>query len=360
MVSELKGLLKQEEILVEKLNRLRPSSAIQSDPSIKFTQEKQIEQNEAELEKVRRKIRALSGLDTIQMPSILGQKIKKLDIDAEIGEVHLVNCNREKVRNRFWTAFDNFLDQENPFQFYYVLACPTQQPTSFGERMIYELIDEELDGELEAISYVNRINSSRVKIEDLPIGRNLRNSQKEFKKYFTKRFGIDTSFEKYLETGLPKLEKKYEYIVTVFDINASKWNNELMQEYMQWIIDSFSNTHEEVPQFLFFFAVFLRDVHEGNLSGDLKETLEGVKQIIQANPEKCTLLDQLLPVPVYLLEDWIRDLGEQNQTKIQDVIKTVVLGLPADKQDQYKNKKILDMSDIECFQELIYEHVNKK
>ena len=232
MASEVEGLRIQEKTTLEFLNALRSSYAIQSDPSIKFTLQNQIAEKEAELASIKRKIQALYGLDTTQTSSVLSDKIERLDIDTEIGEIHLVNCNREKVRNRFWDAFDEFLDQENPFQFYYLLACPSQQPTSFGERMIYELIDEELDGELSAISYVNRTDSSRVRIEDLPIGRNLRNSQKDFKKYFTRRFGIDTSFEDYLQTGLPKLEKKYEYIVTVFDINASKWNNELMQEYM--------------------------------------------------------------------------------------------------------------------------------
>ena len=191
--------------------------------------------------------------------------------------------------------FDDHLDRENPFQFYYVLACPTQQPTSFGERMIYELIDEELDGEFSAISYVNRQDTYRVKIEDLPLGRNLRNSQKDFKKYFTRRFNIEHSFEDYLQTGLPKLEKNYKYIVTVFDLNASKWNAELMQAYMQWIIETFSSAHEEVPQFLFFFAIFLKGAHAGNLSGKEKEALESIKNIIQTNPEKCTLFTELLP-----------------------------------------------------------------
>ena len=359
MASEVAGLYQQEATTIEFLNYLRKEISIQSDAQIKFTLQKQIAQKEAELSEIRKKIKIAYGLDVFEESTLLDDQIKNLDIDVQLGEIHLVNCDRGKVRARFWDAFDRHFNRENPFQFYYVLACPSQQPTSFGERMIYEVIDEELDGDIAAISYVNRPNSRRVKIEDLPLGRNLRNSQKDFKKYFTRRFNIDSSFETYLRTGLPKLEKNYDYIVTVFDLNASKWNQELMEEYMQWIIDVFSDTHEEVPQFLFFFAIFLKNVHLGNLSGKEKETLESISQIIGKNEDKCTLLDQLLPVPVDLLEDWIRDLGEQNQSKVEDLIKAIVAGLPKEKQEYYLKSSHLDMSDIERFQEIVYKIANE-
>lgn len=358
-MTEVEGLRQQEETTLEFLNSLRAAYAIQSDAGIKFTLQKQIAEKEAELNSIRKKIQEAYGLDVFEESSLLEDKIRSITIDAEIGAIHLVNCNREKSRDTFWDAFDENLDRQNPFQFYFLLGCPSQQPDSFGERMIYELINEELDGEFNGINYISRPDSLRVKIEDLPLGRNLRNSKKDFKKYFTKRFGIDTDFEAYLQTGLPKLEKHSDYVVTVFDLNASKWNNELMQEYLQWIIDAFGAANDEVPQFLFFFAFFIKGAHHGELSGKEKDTLEGIKEIVTKNEGKCTLLSQLLPVPNKLLEDWVRDLGEGNQAKIEDLIKTIVQGLPKEKQVIFSDKELLDMTDIERFQEIVYRIANE-
>lgn len=358
MQSEVEGLKQQEATTIEFLNFMRSQLAIQSDTGKIFTLRKQIAEKETELNAIRKKIQKAYGLDVFEESSLLEEKIKSITIDAEIGEIHLVNCNREKVRDRFWNKFDENLDRQNPFQFYFLVACPSQQPDSFSERMIYELIDEELDGEFSAINYRNRPDSNRVKIDDLPLGRNLRNCQKDFKKYFTKRFGMEAPFEDYLQTGLPKLDQQYEYVVTVFDLNASKWNTELMKEYLQWIIDSFSKASKDVPQFLFFFAFFVKNAHGENLSGKELEALEGIQAIVNQNSEKCSLLTQLLPVPTDLLEDWIRDLGEGNQSKIEDVIKSIVMGLPEEKQQRFRDTQILDMTDIERFQAIVYKIAN--
>lgn len=360
MASVLEGLQKQLEISTQRLNSLREAYAIQSDPNLKFTLEQQIAQLEAEITGVKQQIEASYGISAINSSTLLEQKIRELSVNVEskVGELFLVNVDRVPPRDSFWDAFDQNLERKNPFQFHFVLACPTQEPDSFAERMVYELVIEELEEEMDAINYMRRQDSRRVKLEKLPLGRNLRISQREFKKYFVSRFGMtdtDTAFEDYIRTGLPKLE--YQYVATVFQLNASEWDTKLMEEYLQWIMDIFhvDNTHDEVPTFLFFFAINLRDAHVNPLPAKQKKVVESIQQIIDQKKDRCSLINQLTPVPDDWVADWIRNLGEQNESKIQDLVKLIIAGLPEEKQSRYQQSKLLDMTDIERFQEIVYK-----
>ena len=105
MNAEVEGLRDQEKTTLEFLNALRSSYAIQSDVGIKFTLEKQIAQKETELAKIRKKIKQAYGLDVFEASTVLNEKIRSLDIDTDVAEIHLVNCNREAVRDKFWNAF---------------------------------------------------------------------------------------------------------------------------------------------------------------------------------------------------------------------------------------------------------------
>lgn len=359
MASEIEGIQTQLDISIKRLNALRSDYAIQSDANVKFTLEMQIASLEGEISLLKQRIKTAYGLDVFSGSSHLEGKIRQLNISSNLGEIYLVNCDRERSKSFFWKAFDANLDQQNNFQFYFVVACPTQQPNSFSERMIYEIIIEELDEEYKAIQYISQPNSRRVKIEDLPLGRNLRNCQKEFKKYFSRRFKLaeaETTFENYIKSGIPQLE--YEFVTTVFDLNASKWNAELMNEYLNWIIATFKNPKVDMPKFVFFFAIFLKNAHLEILPNPEQMILEDINKIIAQNKERCTLLNRLLPVPLSLLEDWIRELGEQNQSKIDDLVRSIVNTLPKDKKKRFLDKKELDMTDIERFQELVYQIAN--
>jgi len=360
MASVLEGLQKQLTISTQRLNALREAYAIQSDPNLKFTLEQQIAQLEVEILGVKKQIEASYGISAINSSTLLEQKIRELSVSVEsrIGELFLVNVDRVPPRDRFWSAFDEHIERRNPFQFHFVLACPTQEPDSFAERMVYELVIEELEEEMDAINYVHRPDSRRVRLENLPLGRNLRVAQREFKKYFVNRFGMsdaETAFEDYIRTGLPKLE--YQYVATVFQINANEWNAKLMEDYLQWIMDVFhvDNTHDEVPTFLFFFAVNLQDAHVNPLPAKQQKVVESIQRIINKNRDRTSLINQLTPVSEDWVADWIRNLGEQNESKIQDLVKLIIAGLPEEKQSKYQQSKLLDMTDIERFQEIVYK-----
>lgn len=361
MASKVTGIKKQLEITTKRLNALREAYAIESSPNQKFTLEMQIAKLETDIGGLKKELERSYGLEMTTDDTLLHDMIRQMTSDVAVSEIHLVNCDREKARDHFWDAFDEKMEQSNRFQFYFLVSCPSQQPNSFSERMIYELIIEELEEEFGAINYVRKPDTRRVKVEDLPLGRNLRNSVKDFKKYFSERFGLGTSdapFEEYLATGLPKLD--YEYVATVFDLNASKWKQELMTEYLQWIIDTFNKTPDTIPTFIFFFVVFLKDAHIPNLPAKEQKLIEDTQKIVTQNEETATFIPQLPPVPLALLEDWIRDLGEHNQSKIDDMVKLIAAGLAPEKKAKYENQKILDMTDIERFQELVYQVLHQK
>lgn len=356
MATELENLQKLLENKINKLGFFRQELNKAYDTAQKFSLTQDISKLESEVLELKKQIKEISGLDVYEEGSQLEVQIQKLNIDVDVAEIHLVNCNRDNAYNKFWDSYDNKVDKGQRFQFYFIIACPTQQPNSFAERMVYEVIVDELEEDLGAINYVSFPDSNRVKIEDLPLRRNARNSIREFKKYFLKRFNLqdqEVTLEEYIETGLPNLD--YEYVATVFDMNASKWNETLMEEYLQWIIDIFSDTHPDVPNFLFFFALFLRDIHIDPIKSEHELILKQIEALQQKFPNKVTTIKKLKPIPVPILEDWIRDLGEQNQAVIEDTVKEIVARLPSEKREQYQNEKSIDMTDVERFQEMIYK-----
>lgn len=356
MSATIEGIKNQLELTIRRQNELREAYAIAFDPNQRFAFEVQIGQLDKEIADLRLRLKDAYGLEMLEESSILEGLVRELTIDQDIGEVHLVNCNREPPARNFWKAFDEFTGRNNRFQFYFIVACPTQQPASFAERMIYEVIIEELEEQIGSMHYVRQADSRRVCVEDLPLGRNLSNSQRDFKKYFSRRFSLgetETSFEDYLRTGLPKL--RYEYVATVFDLNAGRWDTEMMGQYLNWIMDTFTDTPVNVPNFIFFFVIFLRNAHVQPLQGREKAIFEDIAAIVGQNLQRATLISELVPVPVELLEDWIRDLGELSQSRIEDVVKAIVAELSPEKQDKFRQDKLLDMTDVERFQALIYK-----
>ena len=186
------------------------------------------------------------------------------------------------------------------------------------------------------------------------------------------------NFEQYIKTGLPKLE--YQYVTSVFEINATDWNLRSMPGYLRWILNTFNGRHKDIPTFLFFFVINIRDLHvqlpdgfshidkslrpsivqqlKEKLIGREKKVFQQVTQLVEQNPLNTTLITPLLPVLVKDLEDWIRNLGEENQSRIDDAIKNIVRGLKKPKQEMFGKHKKLDMTDIELFQEMVYYWAN--
>lgn len=313
---------------------------------------------ENQMEEINDKIHQLIGVNTPNGETLLKEVIKaNVQIEEDLGLIHLVNCNRANVKESFWNAFDKKLDNNFPFQFYFFVGCPTQMPHSFSERMIYEIIDSELDDEESAIHRVIDQDNGRIKIEDLPQGRKLERSQREFKKYFSKRFELqqEDSFDKYLETGLPRLE--YEYISFVFEMGEARWKKDTA-EYLDWIISSFNTNKKELPTFIFFFNIRLGYVHDKDGRSAKHQKILDELNVIVNKYEKATFFTPLAPIHERDVKDWLHEIGERSPTNQDIILDAFVKGLydkDGRKRKQYQEKKLLDMDDVQRLQKIIYD-----
>ena len=285
------------------------------------------------------------------------QKISELTIEEQIGLLHRVNVNREGMRDRFWDAFD---DMEGlPFQFYFISACPTQMPPSFAERMIYELIHEELDDADDALFCLRRDADARVRILDLPLKRNLDKCQDKFRDFFAELFEFtkEEEFDHYLRTGLPKLD--YEYVALTFELHERKWKPFLV-DYLRWLMECFTDTPEEVPHFLFFFFIYIEGLHDPARRNPNKVILLDELQALADGHDSAVHLSPLTPVPEADLKAWMMELGERNSGRIEEVVELMVRGLKEDDQHLYETQKRFNMDDIERLQEIICDEAGKK
>ncbi len=264
--------------------------------------------------------------------------------------LYLVNCDRKTAKETFEDRFESLKVQARAFQFYFILACPTQEPESFSERTIYEIMSEDEDEYQTLLKYPRDANG-RVKIELLPT------SKEAFKKYFSKSFMLgDTSFEDYLRTGLSNLN--WENIAIPLTITAQDWNARLV-DYLQWLMDSFSALETRSPNFLFFFVITLKNAHETDkIHPKYKETYQSIKQLVEKNTNYATLIDTLPPVETEYFEEWLEKLAKPPQAKKNEIIKTIVERLSPEERAQFEdpNKdKPLNMEHIEDFQARVYK-----
>lgn len=350
---EVEGIERQLATLIKKKHRLGDALVLAIDESVKIKYEDDIQACELRIEELKAQLSKIHNLHGSSGAQLLLQKIHDIDLEIdEMGEQDLVNVNREAERQRFYDQFEHLL--QSNFQFYCISGCPTQMPHSFSEWAILEIAFEELEEELSAIWYRRRAESNRVQIFQLPVGRNLEKSKKDFKKFFAKEFKFKphVTFDKYIETGLPALP--YEYVAFVFDFDGTNWLP-FHKAYLQWIIDTFQHPHENMPTFVFFFVLTRDSLHnkaEGEYSNDLM--VKDLDDLAQSNAATAHI-SPLRPVPVMDLQRWFRQLGERNPSRIEEVIELMLKGLkPKDKQ-LFKEKKLLNMDDVERFQELIYE-----
>lgn len=342
---------KQLELSMRKLDKLKQSYIVikGTDASREFRMENEIVELESDIEALKKNLSAKYNLHSQEGATILEDKVRQLNIEEDLGIVHLVNCNREQMKDRFWDEFDK--KEKEHFQFYFISACPTQMPHSFSERMIYELIIEELEDDDGAIHVRRHEDSSRIRFFDLPLGRKLERSQQEFKKFFGKYFQFKETetLDSFLKTGLPTMD--YEYVTIVFEIIESKWKD-FFADYLQWIIDSFSVTHDAVPKFLFFFVTTIEGLHD-NMAA--KESMTNAyKDLVGKNPTAAHL-SPLQPVKISDLKDWLRDVGERDPNHVQEIIDTLAKGLPPAQKELLKDKQLINMANIERLQKVVFK-----
>lgn len=286
--------------------------------------------------------------------------LSKLRVDWKniaISELHLVNCDRKQEFNTWKRALRERSAGGEEFQFYFINACPMQRPQSFSERAILEII-RNLDEEENDAVLVRRLpESNRIKMEDLPYDwMGLEESKKKFAKYFEERFDFHEPIEPvedFLKACVHEA-RQYRYIAFVFQLDAQNWES-FFPEYLQWILDTFATAEEEGPVFLFFFPVYIRNLHLA-LSAEAKEIVQAIQTLGAAKNAISTVISPLQPVPKSDVGDWFLDFGEADAGKIDELL---LLSLQLEKSAQarlkhFQESGLLDMYDVETLQEAVY------
>lgn len=300
-------------------------------------------------------INEMSTQDLEQGGYGLEQKIRALSIDKRrIGVLYTVNCDRADLADLFWDRFDE--KEDTILHFYFIPAEPMQMPPSFAERMIFEILQDELDDELEAISLEKRSDGLRLNIADFEIKNNLKRTKRAFEKYFCKRFQ-ERDFEHIMQHKLAKLP--YTYIATIFKLELREWKD-FMPDFLQWVIDRFRAVpSENESKFLFFIVVNMDGFIDQAQNPEQERILSEIRAVLEKNEDVCSKLKGLAPVPERDIESWFRDIGEQNPNRIEEAVTTYVSSLSPAIQAQYQANGQLDMAVMEDLQQKVYDIANE-
>ncbi len=305
------------------------------------------------------------GLNTDSGKQALREVAGKLAITEEMSSVHLVNCNRQEVRDRFAQGFDERKKRGDKNHYYFLSACPRQMPPSVGERMIYELLGELIEEKPDTVfRQTDESNNDRIIIEKLPVGYNLEESQKQFKRTCARLFkwGKDISIEEGISAGKMPLPN-YKYAILPFHIHKSAWKP-FVPDYFRWIMEQFDR-RTCGPGVLFFFVMFHENLHR-NPDRESEAIIRSVDELCESYFENrdpgCISKGHLYPLHPVSEEDvdmWLMDLGEMKMVRRSPVIEALVSQLPKDEKEQYRNEKTFNMDRVELFQEVVFEIYNK-
>lgn len=356
---EIKELESEKTLIVKKLGKLREGRILSTDPADQFKLDHEISILETRRIEIDRTISEGYNLSTESGKLLMRETIAQLKISENMGRIHIVNCNRNELKDRFEDSFDQKSKAKFLSQFYFLSACPTQLPPSFGERMVYETLGDLLDEKKGAVfCKFDPKNNERILIQKLPLGYSLEKSQEDFRAFFSGLFGFDdtTSFEYWMTEKLPLLQ--YEYIILPFFIRKKEWK-EFIPAYFDWIAGQCNqrNQNRKGPTLLFFIIVYHDYLHRGEDQRST-EILKSINGFCMVNSNAGHFYP-LAPIAKDDFRDWIMDLGERNPARIGPVLDTLRKGLCGDDALQYDKEDKLNMDDVEIAQELIFEFFNK-
>lgn len=291
----------------------------------------------------------------------LDELIRRLAIRQPLTPLQIVNCDRKKVQRSFLRSFRNWDEQRSSCQFYFALGCPTQEPEGFAERMVFEIMEARLKDHSDSINYPRRVDGERLLIPALPLGIDLNDCQDNFCRYVAERFHLSptTSFQDFLENQLP--DRKEHYIALPFSILAGDWDPDVMEEYLPWIMDSFSKTEAQGPTSIFIFIIKLKNAHRPEKIRYEREVKESIEEIIEKYQEKVGFLYPFPEVPLYYLEEWFERIAEVRQDQITEILDLMKKRLSDTELALFETEdQLLNMERIEYLQERIWNiHRNK-
>jgi len=360
---EIKGFESQRDLLVEKLKKLNLANTLETDAAVSFKLENQIAYFQAELDEIKRKIADAYDLGADSGQERLREKIRALNINEDMGRVHLVNCNRHEIRDRFEEAFDRHQQNGQQNHFYFLSACKSQLPPSMGERMIYELLGELLDedSKLAVHCRFDAKKHDRIRLEKLPLGYSQEKSQQRFREFCANWYGWDEKqdFESALQANLLPAPR-YQYSVLPFFIQKNEYKS-FLPEYLDWIMTELNKRPAGGSTLLVFVVFYLEDLHlqyreDTHTVSESKaaEIITGLDELCKKHPNSGHFYP-LMPVVKSDLEDWFVDLGIYNTARLEPVFQVLAQGLPPAEAEQYLRTQLLNMNRVELVQELVYK-----
>ncbi len=355
---EITGFEQELKLILQKLTALRTALIIETNAAEKFQLEYQVQQLEIRETALKKNLADAYELGTDSGKERLREKIYDLKISEAMGRLHLVNCNRSEVRDRFEEGFDHRQKAGAINHFYFLSACPTQLPPSLGERMVYELLADWLDEGPDAVHCrFDPKNHDRVKIEKLPLGYSVEKSQELFREFCTRWFGWEQNqdfAEAISANQVPKARHKYS--ILPFYIRKNEWKP-FFAAYFEWMAEQLAQRPLNGPILMVFIVVYHEGLHRERDEKSL-EILSAIDLLCEKHPNAGHFYP-LEPVLESELRDWFNDLGERNNARLQPVLDTLTEGLPEAELQQFKNSKQLNMDRVELVQELVFDLYNK-
>jgi hypothetical protein len=356
-LDEIKGFEEQRRLVTQKLHALNTALILETGAAEKFKLNSEIQPLEirkAELDAI---FAEAYGLESDTGKARLREKIKDLDISGPMGRVHLINCDRKTVRDRFEAGFNQKVEMGALNHFYFLSACQTQLPPSLGERMIYEILGDLLDEGMDAVYWrFNPKNPDRVKLEALPLGYSLEKSKELFREFCARWFGWadKAEFSEAIAANRLPLAKN-KYTVLPFFLYKSDWQP-FFATYFDWLSEQLAARPAGGPTLLVFIVFYHENLHR-EVDEKSKEILAEVDAICTRHPN-AGHFHPLHPVLESDLRQWFARLGEHNNARLLPVLKTLEEGLPPGELQQFQQAKELNMDRVELVQKLVYDLYN--
>jgi len=150
-------------------------------------------------------------------------------------------------------------------------------------------------------------------------------------------------------------ERQERYIALPFTIVAGDWDPDLMEEYLPWIIKTFSALPERGPTCIFTFVVKLKNAHRPEEIRFEREAMESLEEIIGQYDEQAALLAPFAEVPRYYLEEWFEKVADVREDDVEAIVAAIVDQLPETERARYETEdKLLNMERISALQEQIW------
>ncbi|MBL7827143.1 MAG: hypothetical protein JNJ57_10960 [Saprospiraceae bacterium] len=362
---EIQNFVEERRLATAKMGKLRQAYILETNAAVQFKLDIEIKQLETHIADLDQKIAAGYDLGTDSGKERLRRVVANLKISEDMGPEHLVNCNRDEVRERFEMGFDERRNRGDQNHYYFISACPKQLPPSVGERMIYEWFAEMMDKDPQAVYFrTESINHDRVKLEKFPLGYSLEKSQEMFREFCAEWFRWDDhlSFNAAIAANRLPLDK-CRFVVIPFYLRKKDWKP-FFPEYFNWIHQKFS-ARKGGPVLLFFFVFYHENLHitRDEKSNEILQAIDGLCEnyISALDPQAQSKghFYPLMPVEENDLRYWFNDLGEHNDARIDPVIKTLAESLPPEEAELYRRETKFNMDRIEIVQEITFEQYNR-